>query len=164
MERIFFSFGNHLHGKFVKLLLELTCRSTTYSPNSKYSALVILVDYFIIWKFFFSPQSITEFLSVFMVAIFSRFMEVGTMQIILCNGQCSSSVEKKLLQSKLRGDSSSGKSVDFNKTSITKTDVSTSTEDLGMAIFILGLESSLHICSQLVTELAHFVCLGKSIG
>lgn len=37
--------------------------------------------------------------------------------------------EKKLLQSKLRK-ASSGKSVDFNKTSTTKTDVSTSTEDL----------------------------------
>ncbi|XP_057772167.1 protein BLISTER [Salvia miltiorrhiza] len=38
--------------------------------------------------------------------------------------------EKKLLQSKLRKASSSGKSSDFNKTSTTKTDVSTSTEDL----------------------------------
>ncbi|KAH6770252.1 hypothetical protein C2S52_015055 [Perilla frutescens var. hirtella] len=38
--------------------------------------------------------------------------------------------EKKLLQSKLRKASSSGKSEDFNKTSTTKADVSTSTEDL----------------------------------
>ncbi|KAK6130509.1 hypothetical protein DH2020_035767 [Rehmannia glutinosa] len=38
--------------------------------------------------------------------------------------------EKKLLQSKLRKASSSGKSIDFNKTSYPKNDASTSTEDL----------------------------------
>ncbi|KAI3469894.1 hypothetical protein Pfo_026557 [Paulownia fortunei] len=38
--------------------------------------------------------------------------------------------EKKLLQSKLRKAFSSGKSIDFNKTSYIKKDVSTSTEDL----------------------------------
>lgn len=55
--------------------------------------------------------------------------------------------EKKVLQSKLRKASGSGKSVDFNKSASSRKDMSTSTEDLGnFALFLLVLFFLINPC------------------